>query len=411
MNEPSNGKTMPVKSQMPENTMPIQRAVGNAPVQFTNLQPDSTQPIIPSIPGDEPPTFTKKKPRRVLIILVGLFFILLFGMVGGFIGYNVAVQSRLQLETRRNLERAVVQFENAKAEMAAGQYDMARQRLEYVIKLDPNFPGATDMLQQAMIQSAAVMTPTPVITPTLVPTQDTRAVDQIFQTAQQFLRAKEWDSTINSLEAVRKSDRNYRPVDVDGMYYIALRYRGIQKISQGSLEMGIYDLSLTQRFGPLDKEAENYRDWARYYLIGVSFWGVDWAKVVDNFSQLVYSIPNLQDSSHITVSERYRIALISYGDELLAKGDACKARDMYQRALDLVQDQRLIPTATYAQFVCSPPTAIPTNTPVVLPTVTIPIVPTDSATVEPPTAEPPTPEPPTPEPPTVEPPPTDTTAP
>jgi hypothetical protein len=68
------------------------------------------------------------------------------------------------------------------------------------------------------------------------------------------------------------------------MYYIALRYRGVQKIIyEGNLEGGMYDLSLTESFGPLDHEANGFRNWARMYVSGASFWEIDWERVLSFF--------------------------------------------------------------------------------------------------------------------------------
>ncbi len=60
---------------------------------------------------------------------------------------------------------------------------------------------------------------------------------------------------------------------MDGLIYLCLRNRGIEKILSGQLESGIYDFTLAEQFGPLDGETENYRNWARLYLLGNAFWG------------------------------------------------------------------------------------------------------------------------------------------
>ena len=54
---------------------------------------------------------------------------------------------------------------------------------------------------------------------------------------------------------------------------------------RGKLEGGIYDLSLAEQYGPIDKEAAGYRQAAKYYLTASAFWKVDWPKAADYFSQ------------------------------------------------------------------------------------------------------------------------------
>jgi TPR repeat protein len=44
--------------------------------------------------------------------------------------------------------------------------------------------------------------------------------------------------------------------------------------SQGNLEGGAYDLALAERFAPLDVQANSWRELARLYLFGSSFWEV-----------------------------------------------------------------------------------------------------------------------------------------
>jgi cell division septation protein DedD len=151
-------------------------------------------------------------------------------------------------------------------------------------------------------------------------------------------------------------------VEADGLYYIALRNRGVDRIVlQGSLEPGMYDLSLSENFGPMDREAEGYRTWARLYITGASFWEIDWSRVVEIFSQIYPSLPNLRDGSGWTAVERFRLASIGYGDQLMAKNEYCKGRDQYVNALSISEDPKLAPTAAAAQLLCSPPT--PTSKP------------------------------------------------
>ncbi len=75
----------------------------------------------------------------------------------------------------------VQQYELGVVDLAAGRYDMARQRFEFVISLNPNFPGAREKLTEAMMAQAIVYTPTPQPTPTIEPTPDLRGEEEIFR--------------------------------------------------------------------------------------------------------------------------------------------------------------------------------------------------------------------------------------
>ena len=78
---------------------------------------------------------------------------------------------------------------------------------------------------------------------------------------------------IELLLAVRGKDPTYRPVDVDGLMYLALRNRGMILITQGLMEEGLYDLSLAERFGPLDRDAMFRKTLAQQYLLANSYFG------------------------------------------------------------------------------------------------------------------------------------------
>ncbi|MDR3574817.1 MAG: hypothetical protein P4L50_13210 [Anaerolineaceae bacterium] len=326
------------------------------------------------------------KPRRWPWVLLGILLILLFGAAGAYLGYKNALTIKIATLNNQKALAAATQFELGLVDQKNGDLGRARQRFEWVISVDPNFPGAAQKLTEVMLAQAVVDTPTSQPSPTLTPTPDTRGVDALYAQAQSDLRNKQWQAAIDTLETLRKDNINYHAVDVDGMYYIALRNLGVENIlSDGNLEGGIYDLTLAERFGPLDRDADGYRTWARYYITGASFWGIDWSQVISYFSQVVPAFPNLRDGSGKTATERYRVALEKYGDQLATQGDYCGARDQYKLALSYGSDSVAGPTATAIAKTCAPPTQAVTKTPK-LPT----DQPTDSGG---PTAEPPTPKP------------------
>jgi hypothetical protein len=167
---------------------------------------------------------------------------------------------------------------------------------------------------------------------------------------------------------------------VDGMLFVALRNRGIDKIAQlHDLEGGNYDLTLAERFGPLDAEANNWRNWAELYIRGASFWGVDWGQSVYYFSQLATAAPNLSDIAGWTATNRYLDALLGYGDWLAARGQWCDAQTQYDTYMMLLANPQVEPTAVFAADQCAqgsipevtpggevtstPETPFPTDTP------------------------------------------------
>lgn len=302
-----------------------------------------------------------QKKRRIRFpvwaFLVGLLILLAGAAVGVYYGYRAGIELRKQAQQNQVIMEATYQFQLGLADLEAGRYETARKRFEYVISLQPDFPGAADKYIEANMLYSLALTPTAAPTPTVEPTPDLRGEEELFNQIGQHLQNKEWAAAVEAIQRLRDKNLQYRSVDVDGMYYIALRFLGIEKISAGELEVGIYNLALAERFAPLDVEAQNYRNWARMYLSAASFWGADWARVVQYFADIYPSLPNLRDSSGMTATERFRIASIRYADQLMTQGSYCDAETHYRNALAISPDPAAESGASLAAEYCANPPA------------------------------------------------------
>ncbi len=373
------------------------------------------QPVPPL--ADTQPAHVNPRPpqaRRWILLLWLGFAVLSFvclGSIGALGGYRSAQAEATRQQLTQSVLSLKEQFDLGMTDFQAGRLDLARQRFEYVLQHDPSYPGAADQLAQVMAISFVTTTPTPLpptVTPT--PTHDFRPVEQLFSQAQSLFANSEWNATIDTLLALRQADIKYKVVQVDGMLYLALRSRGLQKITeQSNLEGGVYDLSLAERFAPLDKDAANYRNLARLYMIGSSFFGASPEQAVYYFSLVAAAAPYLRDASGWTARERYRESLIQLADLQAAREDWCTAQENYDLALSVRIDAATQDKAAHAQEKCvaatvTPPTATlspsltptpsPTGTFVPIPTATQPQVPTatpspslpPAATTQPPAA-------------------------
>lgn len=306
----------------------------------------------------ETPEVTSK-PRKIrlwFLILGALGVILISGLLGGWLGYQASLRDRLAEEENQKAIVAATQYQLGLADLAAGRYDTARKRFEFVLALKPDFPGAMESLAQAMMGLTLQQTPTVTPSPTAQPTPDTRKEEELFAQIQRALLNQDWQLAIDTIEVLRKLNLTYRAVDVDGMYYLALRNLGVKNIlEQGLLEVGIYNLTLAERFAPLDVDAQNYRIWARQYLSAASFWGVDWKRVVNYFAQIYPALPNLRDGSGMTATQRFRIASIKYADQLAAQGQYCEAQIHYENALSIAPDPQVQPTLEAVREWCANP--------------------------------------------------------
>jgi tetratricopeptide (TPR) repeat protein len=380
---PDSGSYIAQPKVEPDITQPMAVSSGDQPSNHINIEPSEnpnqtgktnaaslgeTQPstasddaiILPPDIPEEPAETPKTRRRWILWAILGVLLLALIAAGSAYAGYNSAIDQRTQYQSTLVAGEASNQYVLAQQDIALGNYDRARQRLEYIIQIDPNFPNVSDQLAFVLTQQRITASPTIAPSPTLTPTPDYRGRDDLFTQAQALLVGRDWTGTIDTLLLLRKNYPDYMPVKVDDMLYVALRNRGIDKIAtQHDLEGGNYDLTLAERFGPLDAEARNWRDWADQYIRGASFWDVDWAQAVYYFSLLADAAPNLSDSSGWTASSRYLDALLGYGDWFALQGQWCDAQQQYDTYMSMLANPQVEPTAVYAADKCTQASAPP----------------------------------------------------
>jgi hypothetical protein len=338
-----------------------------SPQQADPVKKDQHKPVTP--------------PKRWRVILVGLFILILFAGSGAGIGYAAGIQQRLALQNQQMLVTAATHFNYGVQAMLQNNYEVARIQFEYVLKIMPDFPGLKEKYTQTIMEIAKLNLPT--ATPQTTPTPDNRGVEALFTQAKQEVNSKNGTAALKTLDTLRNQDIKYRTLEVDAMYYMALRFSGMDKISHlADQEGGLYDLTLASRFAPLDHDAIQYANWARNYVTAISYWNVDWEKVVYFLSQVYTASPGLQDSKGNSARSRYIEALWRFGDALMAKDQYCDAANYYGGSVSIQENSTIQAKYAAADLKCKGPAltqqAIPTVTPVPLFTET----PTPSVVVE-----------------------------
>jgi len=341
-------------------------------------------------PNDKQPTDPGKKQRKKRggkWVWIGVLIFVLLLAAGVLFGYRNGVALRLENEKSLLMEQISLQLEWAYKDMDAGRYENAKARLDYILDKYPEFPGLADLMTQVIGHlSEPVVTPTQVVIATAEPevttTPDLRSSEEKFSQLQQHINQQEWDLAVQTVQALKETNYDYRTVDVDGLYFIALRNRGIQRIWAGELEQGMYDLTVAAALGAMDSQGAGAESWAATYLTGASYWDVNWPGVVEIFGQLYAQMPYFSDSTGMTTAERYRIGLYRLGDQYAAQGDYCTASSYYNQSLAIgINADIQVTAAAYAEACANPPT---TPEP---PQATTP-TPSDGTEVPPPTEEP-----------------------
>lgn len=302
-------------------------------------------PTAQPAPDETQPSSAAGRPQKVpwvRLLIVGWLVLIAVALLGGYTGYQNGLNARLATQASETSSEIEHQIQLGLEELGSGECDRARQRFEWALEQAPDSESAIDGLARAITCLNATATPTPVTptpTPTVTPTPDLRTGEEKFEQAQQAMAAGDWGAAIDSLFALRKEDPEYQAVEVDSMLYVAYRNRGVDKILvQGELESGLYDLSQAELFGPLDSEANGYRNWARLYLIGASFYSVqDWAQASFYLGQVAPFAPNLHNGSSGFAMNWYLDALEKYINQLVEAKDWCNAADqvgVYKQYVD-----------------------------------------------------------------------------
>lgn len=293
-----------------------------------------------------------KRGRKFLFNALGLIIIFGIAVLGG---YSSGIGIRKTNQSSVIMQQLGEQYQNTLIDIQFGRYENARQRLEWIISNNPTFPGAQDKLTEVLV---LMNRPTPTMTPSLTPTPDFSGAQEAFTRAQQLIAAQDWPGALGALDQMRKLDPTYQQSQVDGMYYFALRNYGWNLITkEGNLEGGIYQITLAERFGPLDRDTNGIREGARYYIIGASFWELDWEKALYYFDQVYRGWSGLWDGTY-TAAQRYQIASMRYGDQLYDAGQYCDAVTNYQNAQAIgTLDQLAQKNFNDAYLQCFPATA------------------------------------------------------
>ncbi|MGD2058317.1 MAG: hypothetical protein PVF85_11520 [Anaerolineales bacterium] len=334
--------------------------------------PQDTQPV---------PKLAAGRKRWIWFAAAGLVVLMLIVSIAT--GYNQGLKQR-ELGAQVNAEQvAQDQFDKGVEDLIAGNYELAQQRFEYVLELDPEFEGASDFLNQAlMAMNQPTATPSPMASPTPTETPDFSSFEGMFGSAQAAFAREDWDTALDIMIRLRGENPEYRIDEVNQMMDVALRNRGMQKFSSGDLEQGIYDLTLSERFGPLDSQAASWRRSAEFFIFANSFFGLDWSLATEYFGQICQA--NIWGAC-----TKYGLAAKEYAGQIAMEGeDPCLAASYYEIAFGYVQPGGVEPTATEISHLCATATA-PTPTPTI--TSTFVWTPTSTATLIPGPTSTPTP--------------------
>ncbi len=312
----------------------------------------TTPGAIPAASGAE--TLTRWQRLRTILLWTAGFLCLLALSVGGAVyggryrGERDREQQRLQLADqhyRAGIER-----------LDAGEYELAIAEFEYVLKLNPNHPTASQGIAEAESRIAAIPTPTSEVQEIVV--------DDLYRKAVNHYEAEDWEEAIAVLTQLRALDATYAADTVEEMLFTSLYNAGMALLDEDRFEEGVFYLDQAVALRPLDEEALTQRSLAIKYMTALGYWGVDWEVCIERFEQLYAIAPNYKD-----VFSRLYNAHVIYANAWYDQGEMCPAEVEYAQALQLMNDPEIEQRRAEATQIC----LVATPTPIAPITGTMPI--------------------------------------
>ncbi len=306
-----------------------------------------------------------KQGRLFLATLSLSLALFLIAVAGGLLGYLSGKEQVNNVETAEARAYLEEQYRLGVDDLEAGRIELARQRFEYIINKDESFQAAVDRYIEIIeIQYSTSLPPPPTATVAPTPTLDTRPIEELWAQAQSLMASGQWDQALDTLAAIRQVDSVFKIIEVDGLIYIGLRNRGLDKIrSRGELEEGLYDFTLAENFASLDVEANNFRTWARYYLMGNGFWLAYPETAAYYYGLAASGAPSLKDASGMTAFYRYWSSLKHQAEIYIKEEKWCLASQQYQLVMDAWAKEEEVAIATQVYERCQL-ALLPTDTPI-----------------------------------------------
>ena len=101
--------------------------------------------------GNTEPNIPIRKPwrgRAFLFTALGLIILLVLAILAG---YGSGISIRKSNESSTITQQLGEQFQYALVDIEFQRYENARQRLDYILAHDPNFPGVQEKLTQVLV--------------------------------------------------------------------------------------------------------------------------------------------------------------------------------------------------------------------------------------------------------------------
>lgn len=276
-------------------------------------------------------------------------------VAAGYAGWGAGVEAARATTTAAVAITQQIQCERIPADLAAGNFDLARARIESLRAvvpapacLPPLLPTATAayLLAQPSPTSFPTLAALPTLTapaPTATPPAAASAtpggdsgweydLGALLAEARADLQARDFTAAIDTLEAIIGLDGDYNREQVRDLALEALSAQALLLYRSGKLSEAIVLTDRAEVYGDIG-ELNYERYIAEQYLTGQRYKTSNPALAVLRFNEIYYQ----HNSNYMNgqIVGELQDALRYYGDALAYQGDACQAQAQYAAALEL----------------------------------------------------------------------------
>jgi hypothetical protein len=269
---------------------------------------------------------------------------------------------RVQTDLQQQLER---QMALARSDLDGGNYALVVRRLDWILEHDPGYPGAHGLRSEAhqalnrllapptaVVTTSAPPTATPAAVGTRLPAEEDAAA--ALAAVRSLLENAAWEKAIDALINLQGRFPNYERRLTDQMLYDTYVRYGVEMLYGDQVELGLHYLERAEGLGDLPESVEDQRVWAKLYLQGMAFYGVNWPASIYYLRDLCLAAPFFHNGC-----DRLQAALVAYGDQYVVAQDWCPAVPLYSEALQQNHEADLAGKLVQAREGCLVATATP----------------------------------------------------
>ncbi len=331
---------------------------------------DDTQPMKPIMVMSEDELSPRSGGPGCLVIgLVGMMVIGFAGLIialAGFAGWSSG--QRIAQGNATATTSAVIndQCNRLPNDLNNKNQALVKVRLDYLLTLTPGVQCVVEFAQTATAISLPTSTPIPTATQPataeateaattlpLVPSGNaTPDLTAFLSQAQSAVSTSDWDTAIDTLDAIMGYDGDFQTATVRALMFEALTKKALTLYRGGDTSRLAEANQLTDRasqFGNIETSEANYESIiASLYLDAVNAIGIDYNLAIRKLTTLYSQAPNYRDVFQKLVSQ-----YIGYGDTLVAAGQPCSAVGQYESALSLQDNGGVVAKRDAAQTACT----------------------------------------------------------